>query len=657
MSNPAAKRPLIRSHVVAAIVCGAAGIVLFQFFGNATRGYIPTSSLFYWWGYQWVNPGSETEHGWLILGLSGWLWWRRLSKPETGDRKPETFGKPETGDRRPESLGKPETGNRRPESVGTPERLAKPKTEGNSEAGKGKPEETPETESLTTDIYEGQTSDLGSPVSGLRFPVSADGSPVSGFRFPVSSLAALLAGLALHAVGFAAQQTRVSIVAFLIFTWGVVRLGGGRRWGDAAMFPLGFMLFALPISVLDEIGLPLRLWVTEAGERIAHLAGIEVLRSGTQLVAPDGRFNYDVAAPCSGVRSLMALAALSVLIGYLNFRSWWRRLLVFGLCFPLVYVGNVARIVAIIFAAQVGGAEWGDRAHQVMGYGVFVIVLGGVLLAVALIHRWWPERRQRLMSDVKGQRSAGSDWPPEAVARSNVRTSIVSGGMIAIGVVTFAGAEMLFLQRLTEMPPRGRVGVVLATDGLNPVELPAFLGTDWIGRRAEVSAVEREMLPPDTGFSRKNYANVADRTRDVFLSIVLSGRDRTSIHRPELCLVGQGWTVDGRAQQTFRFPADGNSRSEFRATVLRVRREVPSPRGKIVVPQLVAYWFVAGDTVVPSHWQRFVHDTWNRVARARVDRWAYVLMQTDARDGEAAAIARMQTVLDATLPAFQRVRQ
>ena len=26
-----------------------------------------------------------------------------------------------------------------------------------------------------------------------------------------------------------------------------------------------------------------------------------------------------------------------------------------------------------------------------MGYGVFVVVLGGVLLGVALIHRYWPE--------------------------------------------------------------------------------------------------------------------------------------------------------------------------------------------------------------------------------------------------------------------------
>jgi hypothetical protein len=50
-----------------------------------------------------------------------------------------------------------------------------------------------------------------------------------------------------------------------------------------------------------------------------------------------------------------------------------------------------------------------------------------------------------------------------------------------------------------------------------------------------------------------------------------------------------------------------------------------------------------------------VRDAWNRVAHGRADRWAYVLVQTDAMDGEAAALARLQAVLDGALPAVQRV--
>ena len=282
-----------------ALACALAGAAMFQFFGNATRGYIDTASLFYWWSFQWVNPGSETEHGPIILVISVWLLVRNLRA-----------------------------------------------------SGEGRE-------------ARGETS------------------------WP--ALAAMAMGLALHAVGFAGQQGRISIVALLVFAWGVLRLGGGRRWGAAAVFPLGFLVFAIPLNVLDSVGFWLRLGVIKASAGIAHAAGIGVLQSGTQLLAPDGRYNYDVAAACSGVRSLMALAALSLLVGYLNFRAWWRRGALLLLCFPLVYLGNVARVAAIVFAAQWAGPAWGERVHEWFGFVVFLIVLGGVLVVAEALRRLWPE--------------------------------------------------------------------------------------------------------------------------------------------------------------------------------------------------------------------------------------------------------------------------
>ncbi len=470
----------------AALIAGLAGAAVFQFFGNATRGYIDTASVFQWWGRQWFDPASEAEHGLLIVGLSGWLFARNLRAPAKGE-------------------------------------------------GRGAREET---------------------------------------QWP--ALVAMVAGLALNALGFAAQQTRVSIVGLLVFAWGVLRLGGGRRWGAAAAFPLGFLVFAIPLGALDSMGFWLRLWVIEASAGLAHAAGIRVLQNGTQLVAPDGRYQYDVVAACSGMRSLTALAALSLLIGYVNFRAGWRRGVLLLLCFPLVYLGNVARISSIVLAAQAGGQAWGERAHEVMGYGVFVIVLGGVLAAASAWRRWWPEAKEAEGRETGAERR------------------VVRGAWgVAAVVVVLAVGEMFFLHRLAAGAPRGKTGVVLAADGINPVELPAFLGTEWIGRRAEVTAVEREILPPDTGFARKNYVAVADPARPVFLSVVLSGRDRTSIHRPELCLVGQGWTITGAAEHRFRFSpgagaGGGGVRTDFPATILRVRREVATPRGLVVVPQLVA---------------------------------------------------------------------
>jgi hypothetical protein len=217
-------------------------------------------------------------------------------------------------------------------------------------------------------------------------------------------------------------------------------------------------------------------------------------------------------------------------------------------------------------------------------------------------------------------------------------------------VVVASAADAAFLARVEHRAPSGRSGVVLSADGTNPVALPTFAGADWMGRAAEVTAVERDILPADTGFSRKNYFSLTDPRGQVFVSIVLSGRDRTSIHRPELCLVGQGWTLEGSFVHSFADPRG----PVFPSTVLRVRREVATGAGQVQVPELVAYWFVGGDTVVATHLQRVFRDAFLRVAHGRADRWAYVLLQTGAADGEGAALGRMQTILTEILPSFQR---
>ncbi len=597
-----------------ALLCAAAGAAVFQFFGNASFGYIKSASLFWWWGYQWVNPESETEHGLIILALSAWLVVRNLRTTERGE-----------GRGKMESRGAAEIADRRSE-IGEQARGSDARSAGHAPV-------------VEAEVAAGSVH-LPSALSPLR----------AERAWP--AFAAMAAALALHAVGFAAQQARVSVVALLLFTWGVLRLGGGRRWGAAAMFPLEFLVLAIPFNALDSAGFWLRLWVIKASTGLAHAAGIGVFQNGTQLLAPDGRYSYDVAAACSGVRSLMALLALSLLLGYLNFHSWWRRGALVLLCFPLIYLGNVARISAIVFAGQWGGQGWGERVHEVMGFGVFVIVLGGEMIAASAIRRVWPEAPRAEMGDARSE--IGTDEPLDSPYRpssiSHLRQAPV--WLAAAVIVVLAMGEMLFLGRLASLPPRGQVGVRLAADELNPVELPVFLGTEWIGRRTEVTVAERAILPSDTGYSRKDYVAVSNSAQRVFFSIVLSGRDRSSIHRPELCVVGQGWTI--QAVTEHRFSTPGRAPGGFPATVLHVQREVQTPRGVVVVLQLIVYSFVGGDTIESTYWRRLARDAWNRVFHARADRWAYVLMQTDAREGEAVALARMQTVLDQTRPAFER---
>jgi exosortase len=457
----------------------------------------------------------------------------------------------------------------------------------------------------------------------------------------LAAVAAMLCGLLLHVAGYVAEQARLSILGLLAFAWGVASLAGGRRWARASAFPVAFMVLAIPVNALDSAGFWLRLWVVDASAAITRFMGIHVLVSGTQLLSPDGRYDYDVAAACSGVRSLVALVALSLLVGYLKFRPVLVRAAIVALSLPLVFAGNVVRIVAIVGAAQVGGSKWGDRVHELMGYGVFVIVLGGVLLAAGMLARIRPQW-------VIGEPGARSP-PPGDGTRDSRRNG--GGGWLVAGVAIAAvGVAASFLVHFSRLPARGRAGITLSPDGRSPPELPTFIGDDWIGKRTEVTEFERQLLPPDTGFSRKTYVSLADPSQQTLVSIVLSGRDRTSIHRPELCLIGQGWTILGTSTREFDYPGRA---APFPATLLRVENTVVTRAGRTRVPGLAAYYFVGGDFIVATYWERLWRDAWNRVFHGRSDRWAYVLVLTYARDGDAAGLERIKLVLNSTIPTFQ----
>jgi len=564
MASPTTNvRPPTLPYLAAVVLCGVAGFVVFQFFGNSARGYINTPSLFWWWASHWADPQAESEHGWLILAISACLFARNLW-------------------------------------------LSK----------------------MT------QTSELA-------------------WR----PLVAMLAGFALHLLGYVMQQGRISIGGLLLFGWGVLALAGGRRWGRAALFPLAFLLFAIPLNVLDTVGFYLRLGVIDTAWHLAQFVHIDVIRNGTQLLSPDGSYQYDVAAACSGMRSLMALAALSLLLGYLNFRSWWWRALIGLLCFPYAFLGNVARIFSIIAAAAWRGQGAGEMTHRVMGVGVFVIVLGLVQMTVWLLQKY------QLARSCDSAASQETSPAPAPSRKPRGYFSSASSVWIIAGVVSVAALGVSIVTRQVDaMEVSPRVGIKLAADGVNPVTLPAYLGSEWEGQAADISAIEREVLPADTGFSRKNYVSLQRPNERVFLSIVLSGRDRTSIHRPEICLVGQGWTITQRATHAFAWPSIPSPSAQrpspinaaVPATLLSIEREFrPKQGGKIKVPALMAYWFVGSDKIVASNTERIVDTSLDRLYHWQAHRWAYVVVQTLAPDGETAALARMQAVLDGTLTTFQ----
>ena len=135
------------------------------------------------------------------------------------------------------------------------------------------------------------------------------------------SWAGLLAALPFLALGFLGVrgvQLRFEIVAFvgLLITvpWAIF----GKETAKAVLFPALFLLFCIPLATfLDVVTVHLRLLASSTAFAVARGVGADIVQQGTMVGAADGSFSIDVADPCSGLRSLFALMALTA--GYAYF--------------------------------------------------------------------------------------------------------------------------------------------------------------------------------------------------------------------------------------------------------------------------------------------------------------------------------------------------
>lgn len=147
---------------------------------------------------------------------------------------------------------------------------------------------------------------------------------------------------------------------------------------------------------------------------------------------------------------------------------------------------------------------------------------------------------------------------------------------------------------------------------------------EWKGGPMEgLSEAERKILPPDTLGARRIYADTEGH--EIFCSVVLEGSDVTSIHRPELCLTGQGWVLGDLRTESIAAPAAPSG--ALPVSWLSGTRDIPMPDGRIGRSKaLFLYWFVGKDRVTASHPQRIMLTTLDRVFRNRNARWAYFLI-------------------------------
>lgn len=423
---------------------------------------------------------------------------------------------------------------------------------------------------------------------------------VRSFSSPsVVGALACLPFLAAGFLGVRGLQVRLEMVAVIgllvTLAWAFFGIATAKRM----LFPAGFLLFCLPLSnFLDIITIHLRLLATSTACIALEGFGADIVRRGTMLAAADGSFSIDIADPCSGLRSLFALMALTLGYAYFTQPTWLRRGVLFALSVPIAVAGNVTRILTICLVGKYASGEFATGFYH--DYSGYVVFFAAIVLMVAAGEGI--NALARRIKPLSGAKSVQAAVPPAGEPRPKKSACLDVPAAVTVSML----AAMAFLAatpeaELTEAPSV-RLGEIdgYTSEGRPPAE-------------AEVKG-----LPKDTIIDKRIY-HAPDGNWHL-VTMVIGGKSKGSIHRPELCLSGQGFLM--------------TSPRNTEAGGVRWRL-ITLQNAHGAADQGFAYtFFNQAGFYTPSHTGRIFRDVWDRSFFNRIDRWVMVTVNSSSDDSD-----------------------
>lgn len=417
-------------------------------------------------------------------------------------------------------------------------------------------------------------------------------------RWWVGGALMALAALMLFAgvMGAELYITRLSLVLSLV---ALTVYFGGFDWLRQLCFPIGLLLFALPVPniVFNQIALPLQLIASDYATRAIRLFGIPALREGN--VIELAQMKLQVVEACSGIRSLMTLAALAVVYVYFAETRWWRRIVLVAAVVPIAVVANAARVAGTGVLAHHYGVEAAEGfLHSFSGLAIFLVAVG-LLLALAQIlnlgERFFSptkthKENTKTAVEVSGShvesitethRSDAEDAEEAQRIAKDHYASVVRknlfGSLTMLLLLALMAAATFYLARsgdLEHAPPRTALA-----------EFPAELDS-W--RQVEVQTLDdrtaRELAADE--YLSRTYSN-GQAYAYLFIAWHNSQRHRQTFHSPQNCIPGAGWTMGNYRQHTLRENGEAN---EYLI-------------GKDDVQMLALYWYQGRGKLIASEYR------------------------------------------------------
>ncbi len=196
-----------------------------------------------------------------------------------------------------------------------------------------------------------------------------------------------------------AEAVSVQVIEFIAATLlvpAVVWAVGGTALLRAALFPLVFLVAAVPVG---EAMIPALMRSTaDIATWMLDLVGVPAFREGMFLTLPGGHF--EVADVCSGLRYLLVGTVIAILFAYWNYNSLRKRVIfVTAVALSFIVANGIRAFIVMYIASATDMSIFAGRDHIIFGQILF-IVLAFVLMYVGRRYSDDPDRSDASQREV-----------------------------------------------------------------------------------------------------------------------------------------------------------------------------------------------------------------------------------------------------------------
>jgi exosortase len=207
----------------------------------------------------------------------------------------------------------------------------------------------------------------------------------------IAGISLLLAGALLYFVGRGVGAglnqndfTAIIALAAVVFLNGGFIISYGLHAYKAALFPLLFLVFVIPIpsALMDGFIYFLQVGSTEFSNLLFMASGVPFFREG--FVFHLSGMSVEVAKQCSGIRSSLALLITAILAGHMFLETGWKKVVLALVIILITMFKNGIRILILTLLGTYVDPKWVTESSLHRDGGIVFFILALVLMAPIL---------------------------------------------------------------------------------------------------------------------------------------------------------------------------------------------------------------------------------------------------------------------------------